>query len=84
MEPTFNVTSLTPPLIIAFAIIFVFTVLFIINSSKRKKKTTKNYCQSTNEIDLKDYTETNIVKAKKTFERGGIQVQKLKTMVLQE
>ncbi len=75
MEPNFNVTSLTPPLIIALAIVFVFVVLFIINSSKRKKKKAKNYCQSSTEIDLKDYTETNIVKAKKTFERGGIQVQ---------
>lgn len=84
MEPTFNVTSLTPPLVIAFAIIFVCSLLFIINSSKRKKRITKNYCQNSNEIDLKDYTETSIVKAKKTFERGGIQVQKLKTMVLQE
>jgi len=84
MEPTFNVTSLTPSLIIAFAIIFVFTVLFIINSNKRKKTKTKNYCQSSNEIDLKDYTETSVVKAKKTFERGGIQVQKLKAMVLQD
>lgn len=77
MEPTFSVTSLTPPLVIALAIIFVFTLLFIINSLKRKKKSIKNYCHNSNEIDLKDYTDTNIVKAKKTFERGGIQVQKL-------
>lgn len=84
MEPTFNVTSLTPSLIIACAIVFVFTVLFIINSNKRKKTTIKNYCQNSNEIDLKDYTETSVVKAKKTFERGGVQVRKLKTMILQE
>lgn len=74
MEATFNVTSLTPPLAIALVIVFVFTVLFIINSRKKKKNCLKNYCQSSNEIDLIDYTETNVVKAKKTFERGGIQV----------
>ncbi|MBL4744817.1 MAG: hypothetical protein JKY08_00470 [Flavobacteriaceae bacterium] len=84
MELTFNVTSLTPPLIIALAIVFTSIVLFIINSTRRKKRTIKNYCLSSNEIDLKDYTQTNVVKAKKTFERGGVQVQKIKTMVLQE